>query len=29
MGIIVPRIHSVEAAREALDVMKFRPQGHR
>jgi 2-dehydro-3-deoxyglucarate aldolase/4-hydroxy-2-oxoheptanedioate aldolase len=29
MGIIVPRIHSVEAAREALDVMKFPPEGHR
>jgi len=29
MGIIVPRIHSVEAAREALDVMKFPPLGHR
>ena len=29
MGVIVPRIHSFEAAREALDVMKFPPLGHR
>jgi len=29
MGVIVPRIHSVQAAREALDVMKFPPLGHR
>ena len=29
MGIIVPRVHSVQAARDALDVMKFPPLGHR
>ena len=29
MGIIVPRVRSLEEAREALDVMKFPPQGHR
>src|ERR1039458_5434434 len=29
MGVIVPRIHSADAAREALDVMKFPPLGHR
>jgi 2-keto-3-deoxy-L-rhamnonate aldolase RhmA len=29
MGIIVPRIHCAEAGREALDVMKFPPLGHR
>ena len=29
MGIIVPRVHSPEQARAALDVMKFPPLGHR
>jgi 2-keto-3-deoxy-L-rhamnonate aldolase RhmA len=29
MGVIVPRVNSAEAAREALDVMKFPPLGHR
>jgi 2-keto-3-deoxy-L-rhamnonate aldolase RhmA len=29
MGIIVPRVHSLEQARAALDVMKFPPLGHR
>jgi 2-keto-3-deoxy-L-rhamnonate aldolase RhmA len=29
MGIIVPRVHSAEEARAALDVMKFPPLGHR
>jgi 2-keto-3-deoxy-L-rhamnonate aldolase RhmA len=29
MGIIVPRIHSAEAGRAALEVMKFPPLGHR
>jgi 2-keto-3-deoxy-L-rhamnonate aldolase RhmA len=29
MGVIVPRVHSVQAARDALDVMKFPPLGHR
>ncbi|MGH9503725.1 MAG: HpcH/HpaI aldolase family protein [Terriglobales bacterium] len=29
MGVIVPRVHSAEQARAALDVMKFPPLGHR
>ena len=29
MGVIVPRVKSVEDAREALDIMKFPPEGHR
>ena len=29
MGVIVPRIKSLEEAREALDNMKFPPEGHR
>ncbi len=29
MGVIVPRIQNLEDAREALDVMKFPPEGHR
>jgi len=29
MGIIVPRIHSAEQARAALQTMKFSPLGHR
>jgi 2-keto-3-deoxy-L-rhamnonate aldolase RhmA len=29
MGIIVPRIHSADAGRTALEVMKFPPLGHR
>jgi len=29
MGIIVPRIHSADAGRAALEVMKFPPLGHR
>jgi 2-keto-3-deoxy-L-rhamnonate aldolase RhmA len=29
MGIIVPRVHSPEQARAALDIMKFPPLGHR
>ena len=28
-GVIVPRIHSAQEARAALDVMKFPPLGHR
>jgi 2-keto-3-deoxy-L-rhamnonate aldolase RhmA len=29
MGVIVPRVKSLEDAREALDIMKFPPEGHR
>ena len=29
MGVIVPRVADLAAAREALDVMKFPPEGHR
>ena len=29
MGIIIPRVRSVEAVRAALDVVKFPPLGHR
>ena len=29
MGIIVPRVHTAQQARAALDVMKFPPLGHR
>ena len=29
MGIIVPRVHSADAGRAALEVMKFPPFGHR
>ncbi len=29
MGIIVPRAKSLEDARQALDIMKFPPEGHR
>jgi len=29
MGIIVPRIHTADAGRTALEVMKFPPLGHR
>ncbi len=29
MGIIVPRVHTADQARAALDVMKFPPLGHR
>ena len=29
MGVIVPRVQNLETAREALDIMKFPPEGHR
>jgi 2-keto-3-deoxy-L-rhamnonate aldolase RhmA len=29
MGVIVPRVHSADEARAAVDVMKFPPLGHR
>ncbi len=29
MGVIVPRVADIEGAREALDMMKFPPEGHR